>query len=138
MAKVHGDQEAAAVRRQQAFDLRIAGASYRQIAKQIGVSVRTAFKYVSFTLADLDKVTKGKAERLREIELERCDKMILALWPKIKTGDAQCVRAAIAVMDRRAKLIGLDAPTKLEHGGPDGAALAFTLNLTKPGVDETV
>jgi hypothetical protein len=48
------------------------------------------------------------------VELERMDAMIVALWPKVEKGDVQSVQAALGVMTRRAKLLGLDAPSKQE------------------------
>jgi Homeodomain-like domain len=130
-----GQVEAAAARRQKALDLRIAGARYRQIGAQLGVSYQTAYRDVQTALGELATLQAGKAERLRELEVERCDKLQLALWPKARSGDEKAVRTLIAVMDRRAKLLGLDAPTKLEHGGTDGQPLVFTLNLSQPTHD---
>src|SRR5712692_7372227 len=112
-----GQAEAAAARRQKALDLRIAGARYRQIGAQLGVSPQTAYRDVQTALGELATLQHRKAEKLRELELERCDKLTLALSPKARAGDDKAVRAIITVMDRRAKLLGLDAPTKLEHAG---------------------
>ena len=130
-----GQVEAAAARRQKALDLRIAGARYRQIGAQLGVSPQTAYRDVQTALGELATLQHRKAEKLRELELERCDKLTLALWPKVKSGDEKAVRAVVAIMERRAKLLGLDAPTKLEHGGADGQPLVFTLNIAKPSHD---
>ncbi len=130
-----GQAEAAAERRQKSLDLRIAGARYRQIGAQLGVSYQTAYRDVQTALGELAPLQAGKAEKLRELEVERCDKMQLGLWPKVRLGDEKAVRALVAVMDRRAKLLGLDAPTKLEHGGADGQPLVFTLNIAKPSHD---
>jgi hypothetical protein len=131
MAKT-GQAEAAAARRQKSLDLRIAGARYRQIGAQLGVSYQTAYRDVQTALGELASLQSGKAEKLRELEVERCDKLTLALWPKARTGNEKAARAVLAVMDRRAKLLGLDAPTKLEHAGNDGGPLTFTLNLVNP------
>jgi hypothetical protein len=126
-----GQKEAAAVRRQKALDLRTAGARYRQIGAQLGVSYQTAYRDVQVALGEIATLQAGKAEKLRELELERCDKLTLALSPKARAGDEKSVRAVLAVMDRRAKLLGLDAPTKLEHAGANGSPFRFTLNLTR-------
>ena len=131
-----GQVEAAAERRQKSLDLRIAGARYRQIGAQLGVSPQTAYRDVQAALGELAPLQNRKAEKLRELELERCDKLTLALWPKARAGDEKAVRAIVAVMGLRARLSGLDAPTRLEHRGPEGAPLSFTLNLTKPHDDD--
>jgi hypothetical protein len=119
-----GASEGAAARRQKALDLRIAGASYRQIGQQLGVSHVTAYHDVDAALEELAALQRGKAEKLREIELDRCEKMTLGLWPKVRQGDEKAVRALVSVMDRRAKLLGLDQPSRVEHAGPMGGPIA--------------
>jgi hypothetical protein len=47
----------------------------------------------------------------------------LSLAPGIKDGDPRAVLAAIRIMERRAKLFGLDAPTTI--AGPDGAPVTI-------------
>jgi hypothetical protein len=100
-----------------ALDLRIAGATYRQIAAQLGVREFAAFHDVQDELGRLDPVIKGRAERLRELEMARLDRLNVALAPGIKAGQPGAIFAAVKVMERRAKLCGLDAPTKLEVSG---------------------
>ena len=104
-------------KRQQALDLRLAGGSYREIGQQIGISHVQAYRRVDAALSELHKLQMQKAEKLREIELERLEKMHEALWPKVRNGDEKAVRALVAVMDRRAKLLGLDAPTRMQVTG---------------------
>lgn len=40
--------------------------------------------------------------------------MIGVLWPRVLKGDYLAMDRAIKLMERRAKLLGLDAPTKSE------------------------
>lgn len=127
MAK--GDKEAKAVRAQKSLDLRIAGASYREIGKKLQVSEKTAFYDVQHELARLDPVKRDLAERLRDIELARLDRMTAKLGRKM--GDHRAVTALVKVMDRRAKLLGLDAPTRLEHTGKDGAPIEHAMKEAK-------
>ena len=94
--------------------MRILGATYRQIAAQLGVNERTAYYDVQEALGSLDAVVKQKAERLRDLEAARLDRLNLALAPGIKAGNPSAIMAAVRVMERRAKLFGLDAPTKIE------------------------
>lgn len=104
-----------------ALELRIAGATYRQIGAQLEVSEKAAYYDVQDALGTLDAVVKEKAERLRELEAARLDRLNVALANGIKLGDPRAVVAAVRVMERRAKLFGLDAPTKL--AGPEGEAV---------------
>jgi hypothetical protein len=116
-----GEDAAKRVRANKALDLRLMGATYRQIGTQLQVSEKTAYYDVQDELGRLDLVVKGKAERLRDLEARRLDQLTVALAPGIRGGDPRAVLAAVRVMDRRAKLFGLDAPTKL--AGPEGGPL---------------
>lgn len=118
-----GKSEAAAARRVKALDLRKAGASYRQIGAQLGVSEAQAFNDVKAALDALNKLEIAAAEDVRRLELERLDTLTLALWPNAKSGKEGAIDRILKLMERRAKLLGLDAPTKQELSGPDGEPL---------------
>lgn len=120
-----------------ALDLRIAGASYRQIARQLDISLAAAYADVQQELGRLDTLNGEKAERLRDLEARRLDMWTLALAPGIKAGDPRAIVAAVRLMERRARLFGLDAPTKI--AGPEGEAVAIRIihrELPNPGRDE--
>lgn len=90
------------------------GHSYRSIANLMGVNVKTAYKYVQSEIIELREQTRDDAEAVRDIEVERCDELIMGLWPGATAGDPQVVAAVIRVMERRARLLGLDAPAKID------------------------
>lgn len=96
---------------QQALDLRIEGASYRQIARQLDVAVKTIYMDVQGALGELDTLNGEKAERLRELEARRLDALQLPLAPAVRAGDPRAILAAVRILERRARLLGLDAPT---------------------------
>ena len=116
----------AADRKADALELRKQGKSYRDIGRELGVSLATAFSYVTSALDDLDKMTGEKAEAVRAIELERLDLATDCALKAVKAGDYQAVGALVKAMERRAKYLGLDMPSKSEITGKDGAALAMT------------
>jgi DNA-binding CsgD family transcriptional regulator len=116
-----GEDAAKRDRAARALDLRIAGATYRQIGRQLEVSEKTAYFDVQEELGRLDAVVKAKAERLRDLEARRLDQLTVALTAGVRAGDPRAVAAAVRIMERRARLFGLDAPLKL--AGDDGAAL---------------
>lgn len=95
----------------EALALRIAGATYRQIGERLKVTHTTAFRAVQQELADLDAVKAKQAERLRDLEVERCERLILGLWSNASRGDDKSVHACLRVMERKARLLGIDAPT---------------------------
>lgn len=101
-----------AERRRQAVALRLSGATYESIGEAIGVSAPAAFKLVKTALEKLAKETDTDAVPLRELELQRLDRLQFGLWKKAQNGDLQAVDRALKIMERRAKLLGIDAPEK--------------------------
>ena len=106
-----GQTEAIAERRGVALELRKAGGSYREIARQLGVDVHTVHADVAAELAALRETTVGRAEELRDLELQRFDEMTAGLWPQVQKGSPPAVTAAVRVSERRSRLLGLDEPT---------------------------
>src|SRR5688572_29448051 len=96
-----GQVEAIAERRVLALELRKAGASYREVARQLGVDVHTAHADVGAELAALRETAVGEATELRALELERLDGMTSGLWPSIREGSAAAVSAGVRVSERR-------------------------------------
>jgi hypothetical protein len=120
-----GEGEKKRDRAAHALALRIAGHSYRAIARALGVNERTAFHDVQDELGRLEPVIKQRAERLRDLETRRLDRCQVALDPALEDGDPRAIMASVRVMERRAKLLGLDAP--LQVTGADGAPLSVTI-----------
>jgi hypothetical protein len=112
-----GEAERIIERRTRALEMRKAGASYRRIASQLGVSVKTAHDDINAELLDLREQTQQDAQTVKDLELQRCDAMTQGLWTAVETGDPKAVMAAVRVSERRARLIGLDAPAKTELTG---------------------
>jgi hypothetical protein len=59
---------------------------------------------------------------VRELELTRLDAMLLPLWRRVQAGEEKAIDRALRIMERRARLLGLDAPTRGELSGPEGQA----------------
>ena len=106
-----GQVEAIAERRTLALELRKAGGSYREIARQLAVDVHTAHADVMAELAALREQTVEQAAELRDLELQRFDEMTAGLWPQVQKGSPPAVTAAVRVSERRSRLLGLDEPT---------------------------
>ena len=100
-----------AERKRNALELRLAGASYRDIAQALDVSPATAMQDCKEALAD---IPMQQADEMRTVELSRLDRLQRAVWPKAVKGDLQAVDRAIKIIDRRAKLFGLDAPQQVQ------------------------
>jgi hypothetical protein len=118
-----GEDAALRDRAVKVLELRIASVTYRQTGQQLDVSEKTAYYDVQDELGRLDKVRQDKVERLRDLEGRRLDGLQVALAPGIRNGDPRAINAAVRVMERRAGLFGLDAPTTF--AGPDGGPVVM-------------
>lgn len=105
-----------AERKKNALELRLAGASYRDIAQALNCSVGTATNDCKEALAE---IPMQQADEMRTVELSRLDRLQRAVWPKAVKGDLQAVDRAIKIIDRRAKLFGLDAPQQVQITASD-------------------
>ena len=111
------------LRRQQALELRLAGASYRQIAVRLGVSLPVAWRHLQ---AALHETLEEPTQDVRQTELLRLDRLMMAHWPQAIGGDVAAADRVIKIMDRRARLLGLDLP----------AAVAVPVGARRTALDE--
>lgn len=131
------------IQRHEALKLKAKGMSYFEIAQHMGLSNETAYKYVQEAAGELDQEARIKyAPRYREIECETLDFALRNLVsivmgyrtvtvkgkPVVERVDPQHQVAAanslVRIVERRAKLLGLDAPTKIAPTTPDGRPLS--------------
>lgn len=102
-----------AIRRAQAVKLRIQGATFAEIAQTFDPPM-TESGARRLVLDALDGFRPENVEELRKLEQQRLDRLIFAVWAKALRGDTQAVLSVLRIMERRAKLLGLDAPTKID------------------------
>lgn len=102
-------------RQRQALEYRKAGKDFVTIARLCGYASKSAaYKAVVTALRD---ITREPAEEVLALEVARLDAMLDALWPHIRADGKDmtwCVDRVLKVMERRASLLGLDAPVKRE------------------------
>jgi hypothetical protein len=110
-----GRREIIAERRVKAFELRKGGASYRQIGRALEVSEKTAHGDVMTRLRALARTEETVAADVRRLELERLDTLLVAHWAAATGGDERATRVALSILERRARLLGLDAPAKIDE-----------------------
>ena len=95
-----------AVRRRQAVQLKVIGYTYEEIAKAVGfASSGAAYNAV---MLQLQKEQSSSVEELRSVEGRRLDELSKILWPRCLLADVPAIDAYLRVMNRRAKLFGLD------------------------------
>lgn len=99
-------------RQRQAVELRKAGAGFEEIARQLGYKDASgAYRAVK---AALRKTIQQPADELRALEAARLDAMLLGIYADARKGNVAKIDRVLNIMTRRAKLFGLDAPTKTE------------------------
>lgn len=97
-----------------AMALKLAGASYAQIAQSLGYhDASGARKAVQRGMKSALQETSGE---LKKIHYGRLEHMLMLLWPEVNQRDLPAMSAALAVMDRMERLYGLNAAEKIEVG----------------------
>lgn len=95
------------MKREKACDLRLAGMAYGAIATTVGYS--NASHARAAVMAAIRTRVSESARQVRDMELARLDQMLMALWPAVRRGDPRATDSALKVMERRARLLGLDS-----------------------------
>src|SRR5215469_1045467 len=122
------------------------GMDFARVAEQLTLVGRGAAKPISELPADLRfpinyrisaqgcHKAYGKAlrresalavEEHRQMDTARCEEMIFALQPGLRRGDHKSVEAAIKVLAHKSKLLGLEAPKRMELTGKDRGPLTI-------------
>jgi hypothetical protein len=138
---------AIAERRKMALDLRKQGGSYRQIADSLrdveGIPAKyshvQAQRDVTDELRRYNEANRETAGIVKRLELERLDELWQAFWPAAVAGDPIMLDRVLRIMERRARLEGLDAPVVQEHRGNEEhpiAARVFTIKIDRRASDE--
>ena len=118
-------------RQAKALELRRSGMSYPAIAAELGYRHPTGALHA--VEAALRRAIQEPAAEVRQLEVDRLDRLMLAWW-KLGTADPPDKDAAEMVMKymaRRAKLLGLDAPVKVAPTKADGTDLPAPKVLTR-------
>lgn len=115
-------------RRYQAVQMRIAGVTPTVIAERLGYSSAAA------VVKDIDRAMKKAAqqeqmasEQLLKLEIDRLDRIMASLWPKVIKGEVNACETALKVINRRSSLLGLDLINR--NGVADGDMASLLGNL---------
>jgi len=96
----------------EALTLRSRGYKYQQIADQMGCSKPTAYARVQRALA---AIPAEAVEEYRRLEGDRLDTLLnIAMYEAQTRKSMYAIDRVLSIMERRAKLMGLDAPTRTE------------------------
>lgn len=107
-----------AERRADAIALRIRGKPWSAIATALGYrSAGAACQDVSRALGERLRDLAQQADILRELELAKLDALDAAAWSVLEHDDGPTLPAidrVLRISERRAKLLGLDSPVRLD------------------------
>ena len=102
-----------AKRNAQIITLRYLGKSFEQIAREMGFNDR-GNAYRAYKKAMENNVIEAP-EEIRAIEIQRLDRMTETLMEQLENGNFKIIPYLLHVMDRRAKLLGLDTPIRIQQ-----------------------
>jgi hypothetical protein len=89
-----------------------------------------AFKAAASAPSERKEELVGTAEKHVANQSSRLDAMMEALWEKVQAGDPKAIAAALAIEDRRSKLLGLDvAQRKALDITTGGEAVSFKIEI---------
>lgn len=94
-----------------ALEMRMRGLAYSAIAEKLGLaSGQTAWNMVE---SALQRTIQEPADAVRKVELGRLDVLFMVAYHKvIEDRDMHASQQALNIMNRRARLLGLDAPVQ--------------------------
>lgn len=104
-----------------AIELRRMGMGYVEIGKQLSISKSKAHRLVEGAMQELVVTIGADVKELKAEQLSRLDGLLATIWPQARKGALGAVDRVLKIEERRAKLLGLDAPVKVAHGGDKDA-----------------
>lgn len=122
---------AAALKEAQACNMRADGMTFLEIAQRMGVSESTAERLVE---RGMDRIVCPDAKRARQRELRHLERVRRALWGNVGddctavlADDPSTAMALVKVSESIRKLLGLDAPAKLDATVRDKPASDYSI-----------
>lgn len=132
-SKTHPSNAEAILRAHKALELRAEGKTFREIAAELGYnSPQAAHKAVMTAIHDHPSEA---VENVRRMHLLRLDKLWELHYINAQTGDNFATASCLRIMERQARLQGLDAPVEtkasLEHTVTPGGVLVVPTPVTE-------
>ena len=120
----------------EALALRVQGYTIRAVAIELNIAVTTCY---DMSERAIRQITRENAEAYVALECERLDALTKAVWQPAMRGDLNAVDRVLRIMERRAKLLGLDADAKVrvKVDPTDGKSIGELLAEIHSAVEET-
>jgi hypothetical protein len=108
------EQKAAELEAKEAkvLELRRAGFTFQRIAEEVGYATPSGAQRALERI--MTRNVPQAPDEFRWQELDRLDRMQVALWPRAMKGDDRAIGTIVKLMERRAKLVGIDAPQRIQ------------------------
>ena len=94
------------------IELRRAGVTWEKIALEVGF--RNASGAYKMYQRAAERMVRPHLEEYRDMQLDRLERMHMAVWPRAKDGDLRAIDTALRIADREANLLNLNAPIKVQ------------------------
>lgn len=135
MAKPDIAQPDERTRQHRALKLRLEGKTWAAIAAELDYADHTGPYHAVSSL--LDRQESESAQEYRQMEDMRLDALLAKYWPDALAGDLKAAEFVARLHDRRVKLHGLAAPTRVMVGGLAQAEFETTVeaDIRALGVD---
>lgn len=129
---------------EQILEMRLAGLGFEHIGRSLGVTHRYVYKLYKEAL---NAIITPNVEQLRKQEAERLDSMLIPAMSLIMAArnkaveglpfelPVDAINCALKISERRARIFGLDAPTRVAPVNPDGKPLDLIQNLNLSTMD---
>lgn len=93
-------------------ELRRTGETWDRIARVVGYA-NAAGAYKAYQRA-LRRTLQQPTDEMRDLELDRLDRLQRSYWKRAIDGETRAADFILRVIDRRAKILGLDAPQRIQ------------------------
>ena len=114
-------------RRDKVMTLLLAGGTTRSIGQTLGMNHATVARDIEARLQGAAAACYSTAD-YRELHRQRIEMLLLQWWPRSGRDPASLDRV-VRLLEREAKLLGLDSPQKLEHSGKDGGPIQTDMKV---------
>jgi hypothetical protein len=94
------------------LELRRAGFTFQRIAEEVGYATPSGAQRALERI--MTRNVPQAPDEFRWQELDRLDRMQVALWPRAMKGDDRAIGTIVRLMERRARLVGIDAPQRIQ------------------------
>lgn len=98
-----------AQRAAQIMQLRKEGLTYRAIGERVGLSYEMVRREIQIVMRQYLEDAKDSQHEIVMLELLRLDDLLTSAYQGAMNGEAKMIDAVLKIMERRAKLLGLDA-----------------------------